>query len=742
MKKITGLSTMLLLFLMSAWTQMFAQNLFVQGKALKASELESGMEIAFKAISVTNTGWVNWSGQSTTLPTENGIFILEATDDSKWKLKRRSDSKYIKHNSDHTITFVENAADATALDAFTPALNNENSDRDDVSGTHEVALPQWAVNNDYQIRFADSENFFLNVQHQTKAGETTPKFAAGRGSWSIVMVYNATDYELLPFMLSEAPQNGKFSEQTYWHYLKIDSETDDSRYAAYTETENQDNQISLYATNPVSYGSFWAFVKTDDGKIQIYNAATGTSKVLTVSDEELSGGNNAKKLKMQDPQTGTKNAWEQVKSDRGFHLFKLTDNANTYYVNHTAQGSVLGGNVNATGAWSDLMFEFIEDFSSLIETVRSSQTGMKGAVGSLSETGYADFTEALDKGTAEGLAEALKIRDISGDKITFDPGKYYYIYNGKDASPGYISVNSQSKLITQSSASDASQIFHFATVNEETYHLQVQGEYVEKAQNSYGTQLGLAADASNKGEFQLAAAETGAGVFRIKNTNSDSGTTPYLWKEYSTVAGWSGTGNGSQWYLIEVPSINVTISDARYATVNYPFAVRVPEGVTAYTGSLNSEKNELTLKAIEGGIIPANTPAILEGDANVVYTLNIVTEEVAPIKDNALSGVLLGQSIALKTNAYILGNGNSGVGFYQMSADDRTLGSNKAYLELPASMSHIRSITIGGPTTGIEDTVAEGAEAEEYYDLQGRRVLNPVKGIYVTKSGKKVIFNK
>ena len=31
-------------------------------------------------------------------------------------------------------------------------------------------------------------------------------------------------------------------------------------------------------------------------------------------------------------------------------------------------------------------------------------------------------------------------------------------------------------------------------------------------------------------------------------------------------------------------------------------------------------------------------------------------------------------------------------------------------------------------------------ENEEYYDLQGRRVKNPTKGIYITKSGKKVLF--
>ena len=89
-----------------------------------------------------------------------------------------------------------------------------------------------------------------------------------------------------------------------------------------------------------------------------------------------------------------------------------------------------------------------------------------------------------------------------------------------------------------------------------------------------------------------------------------------------------------------------------------------------------------------------------------------------------------------------MGNNEGAVGFYQMNEEDRTLSSNKAYLVLPASASHVRSITIGGPTTGIEDTVAEDAQAEEYYDLQGRRVKNPTKGIYVTKSGKKVLFCK
>lgn len=37
-------------------------------------------------------------------------------------------------------------------------------------------------------------------------------------------------------------------------------------------------------------------------------------------------------------------------------------------------------------------------------------------------------------------------------------------------------------------------------------------------------------------------------------------------------------------------------------------------------------------------------------------------------------------------------------------------------------------------------TVANGSEkAVRYYDLQGRRVLNPTKGLFITNTGKKVI---
>ena len=200
------------------------------------------------------------------------------------------------------------------------------------------------------------------------------------------------------------------------------------------------------------------------------------------------------------------------------------------------------------------------------------------------------------------------------------------------------------------------------------------------------------------------------------------------------------------WILEEVtdealqPKLNKTMT-ADYATLAAPVALNIPEGVKAYTVTVDADKENAVLEEVTE-VIPAGVAVVLKkegSEGNFDFTL---AAEGTTENSNNLVGVYTSTEVTADINAYILGNGSKGIGFYQMDGTDRTIAANKAYLVLPASMSQIRSIVIGGPTTGIEDTVAEGAEAEEYYDLQGRRVMNPTKGIYVTKSGKKVVFNK
>lgn len=45
-----------------------------------------------------------------------------------------------------------------------------------------------------------------------------------------------------------------------------------------------------------------------------------------------------------------------------------------------------------------------------------------------------------------------------------------------------------------------------------------------------------------------------------------------------------------------------------------------------------------------------------------------------------------------------------------------------------------------GGTTGVEGAVTATQKKETFYDLNGRPVAYPTKGIYVTSSGKKVLF--
>ncbi|MBQ8937645.1 MAG: hypothetical protein IJ066_08000, partial [Bacteroidaceae bacterium] len=44
----------------------------------------------------------------------------------------------------------------------------------------------------------------------------------------------------------------------------------------------------------------------------------------------------------------------------------------------------------------------------------------------------------------------------------------------------------------------------------------------------------------------------------------------------------------------------------------------------------------------------------------------------------------------------------------------------------------------GSETTGVSEVVNRKSEIENWYDLQGRRVENPAKGLYI-KGNKKVI---
>ena len=76
--------------------------------------------------------------------------------------------------------------------------------------------------------------------------------------------------------------------------------------------------------------------------------------------------------------------------------------------------------------------------------------------------------------------------------------------------------------------------------------------------------------------------------------------------------------------------------------------------------------------------------------------------------------------------------------FIHVETDDVHVKPFRAYIALNSALGRSLDIDFGDGTTGIKN-LKVGVEDNVYYDLQGRRVLYPKKGIYI-QNGKKVII--
>ena len=121
------------------------------------------------------------------------------------------------------------------------------------------------------------------------------------------------------------------------------------------------------------------------------------------------------------------------------------------------------------------------------------------------------------------------------------------------------------------------------------------------------------------------------------------------------------------------------------------------------------------------------------------------TADISSNEDaNSLKGVISssGRTVTDPSTTYVLNyTAANGVGFYKL-AGGNTLEAYKAYLLYDGGGAGARAFIGFDEATGIEGvSVNENFENGEVYDLQGRRVAQPTKGLYIV-NGKKVFVNK
>lgn len=106
--------------------------------------------------------------------------------------------------------------------------------------------------------------------------------------------------------------------------------------------------------------------------------------------------------------------------------------------------------------------------------------------------------------------------------------------------------------------------------------------------------------------------------------------------------------------------------------------------------------------------------------------------------DNSLSGVSSASGQTANGNQFVLNKGSQGVGFYRMTSG-KVIGVGKAYLTYSGALAP--EFLGFDETTGIN--AVNGSESmvngSEIYNLNGQRVENPTKGLYIV-NGKKVVI--
>lgn len=204
------------------------------------------------------------------------------------------------------------------------------------------------------------------------------------------------------------------------------------------------------------------------------------------------------------------------------------------------------------------------------------------------------------------------------------------------------------------------------------------------------------------------------------------------------------TNKSNYWQLVKVASVPVTIKSVGWASVAFPFAVQVPaeSGVKAYFAE-SADDTRMMLSEITDGIIPANTGVLLAKDGGCTVNLPIVTTTTTYPNNKLACATAERDGYASKAN-YMLSAKTGTVGF--LPSTMTLVPANKAFLPATnitsgSDQAQMLSFYIGGAVTGINDAAADAQNGNDvYYDLNGRRVLYPAHGIYVTGNGKKVFI--
>ena len=204
------------------------------------------------------------------------------------------------------------------------------------------------------------------------------------------------------------------------------------------------------------------------------------------------------------------------------------------------------------------------------------------------------------------------------------------------------------------------------------------------------------------------------------------------------------TGSPAVVRLKEVTSIPVTIKPTLWTSLCFPVDVIIPANLKAYKAG-STQGTTINLDELAAGTrIPAGNGFLALAEAGGDYSFAIATgsEAEADLSGNQFTGANVKRAGMTAVDYFALATKNAVTGFYKVTSG--TVPANKAYLlgenlNQGAGTNMLQFAFGEGTDTGIANVYAENSgKAETYYDLNGRLVVYPTRGVYVTGSGRKV----
>ena len=520
-------------------------------------------------------------------------------------------------------------------------------------------------------------------------------------------------------------------EHATWYYMRGHASTD--YYPNYYISTNGSNLV--WASGKSNADAYrWAFIGNPINGFEVINRAAGSGKYLQATDTKTTMGTTA---------TGwiVKNQTNYGKPSS----FGLWNNERTY-------ANCAGGTVKYWGSFDQGSTFWLEEisvdeieFADVIVELNARSWGT--ALGQYQFTG--DLID--DRGNEATMIAALESAGYNAENLTAVKAMLSNNALNMPVTNTFLRVRSPLSDKAYLKAADASTRMTFTTTaDKETIFLYASDGKLISYSKGFAVnnvrEMGAVGGAGNT--FVVITAVGGnIGQYSVKCNDGGTYNNNYLY---------SSGGNGSnadrntlaaKWYdnnsftLEKVTSLPITLNDGGdgyyYATLYLPVDATIT-GTDLEVFTVSVVGDMMSCTAVEGGKIKANTGVILKATAeSATATLDDVT--------GTTTSALTGTFAAIPTPAggcYVFGK-KSEIGFYQWgSSETKTLAGFKAYYVDPGSggsNGFVLSFTDDDPTA-IAKIVNGQPTKSVFYDLQGRKVLNPVKGQLYIKNGKTILY--